>query len=152
MPQPRVGMPAKSGSFMWYSRARGAAPEIQTGTLLDGELVQLQEGRPELSALLRRHGLTGPKTIERAGRLHPVTYVVFDLHYLRHESLCGRALSFRRQVLADLVARHEHPRLAFSAGVTGSGRELFRAAVGSPASTTASPARTSKKASRRRSA
>jgi bifunctional non-homologous end joining protein LigD len=55
--------------------------------------------------------------------------LVFDLVYLRHASLCGRALSFRRQVLADLVAQYEHPQLAFSAGLTGSGRELFRAAV-----------------------
>jgi len=96
---------------------------------VDGELVQLQEGRPDLSAMLRRHGLTGPQSIQRAGRLHPVTYVVFDLLSLRQDSLCGRPLSFRRQVLADLLAQYEHPQLAFSAGLTGSGRELFTAAV-----------------------
>ena len=99
------------------------------GTLVDGELVQFQEGRPDLSALLRRHGLTGPQSIQRAGRLHPVTYVVFDLLYLRQDSLCGRPLSFRRQVLADLLAQYEHPQLAFSAGLTGSGRELCTAVV-----------------------
>jgi ATP dependent DNA ligase-like protein len=54
---------------------------------------------------------------------------VFDLLYWRHESLCGRPLSFRRQVLTDLLARHQHPQLAFSAGIIGSGRELFTAAV-----------------------
>jgi len=99
------------------------------GTLVDGELVQFQEGRPDLSALLHRHGLTGLESIRRAGRFNPVTYVVFDLVYLRHASLCGQALSFRRHVLADLVGQYEHPQLAFSAGLIGSGRELFTAAV-----------------------
>lgn len=58
-----------------------------------------------------------------------MTYVVFDLLYWRHASLCGLPLSSRRQVLADLLARHAHPGLAFSAGITGAGREFFQAAV-----------------------
>lgn len=99
------------------------------GTLLDGELVRFKERRPDLSSMLHRHGLVSPETIHRAGCLSPVTYVVFDLLYLRHDPLCSRPLSFRRQVLADLLARCEHPQLAFSAGITGSGRALFRAAI-----------------------
>jgi DNA ligase D-like protein (predicted ligase) len=102
---------------------------LPPGTLLDGELVQFQQGRPELSALLRRHGLTGPQSIQRASHLTPVTYVVFDLLYDHQESLCSRPLHLRRQLLSALVARLQHPRLAFSAGITGAGRQWFAAAV-----------------------
>ena len=102
---------------------------LPSGTLLDGELVILQEGRADLPAMLRRHGLTGPEKIRRGARLCPVTYVVFDLPYLRGASLCSRPLRERRRMLAELLERHRHPQLCFSAGVAESGRDFFAAAA-----------------------
>src|SRR5277367_2831406 len=58
--------------------------ELPPGTMLDGELVVVRDGRPDFHALMSRHS-------RRPGRLpffaEPVTYVVFDLLYLG-----GRAL------------------------------------------------------------
>ena len=99
------------------------------GTLVDGELVQFQEGRSDLSAILRRHGLTRPPSIHRMARSHPVTYVLFDLLSLGLDSLCDQPLSVRREALSGLLDRYPHPRLVFSAGITGAGREFFQAAV-----------------------
>jgi bifunctional non-homologous end joining protein LigD len=100
-----------------------------SGTVLDGELVLLKEGLPDLPTILGRHGMTARNKIQCAARINPVTYVVFDLLYERGASLCGKPLHERRQALADLLARHEHPRLVLSPGLAGSGPECFELAV-----------------------
>jgi ATP-dependent DNA ligase len=57
---------------------------LPAGTLVDGELVALDaEGRPDLRALLRRHGLADLWRIRQARQWCPVRYVVFDLLYYR---------------------------------------------------------------------
>src|SRR5476651_2584692 len=72
-------------------------PEMQVlaalppGTILDGELVLLSEGVPDLDAILARHQLSHPAKIQLCSRQQPVTYVVFDL--LAHQ---GRPLSDNR--------------------------------------------------------
>ena len=55
---------------------------LPAGTLVDGELVAFdEEARPDLSRLLRRHGLTDPWRIRKAQQWSPVRYVLFDLLY-----------------------------------------------------------------------
>ena len=103
--------------------------DLPEGTLLDGELVMLGQGPPGLPGILRRHGLTKPTGIQQRSQLCPVTYIVFDLLYFKHRSLCGRPLLECRQTLSVVLAEHAHPRLAFSQAIAGSGKDLFVAAV-----------------------
>ena len=102
---------------------------LPSGTVLDGELVLFRKGQTDLASMLGRHGLTSPKKIGCASRVNPVTYVVFDLLFDKGQSLCDRPLHQRRRLLAELVAQHHHPRLAFSEELVGSGRDFFAAAV-----------------------
>jgi bifunctional non-homologous end joining protein LigD len=102
---------------------------LPCGTVLDGELVILKEGRTDLPAMLGRHGLTDPVRIQHASRANPVTYVVFDLLSVGGQTLCNRPLRERQQMLAELLTRHSHPRLALSEPLAGSGCALFAAAV-----------------------
>ena len=110
-------------------------PELDTlrclpsGTMLDGELVALRSGRAEFGELMRRHQLVSGHKVRQAGRACPVTYVAFDLLYESGRSLLGRPLSERRQRLQDLMARSPDPRLAFSDGVIGPGRDFFQRVV-----------------------
>lgn len=104
----------------------GALP---TGSLVDGELVVLCDGRADFSQLMRRHHLVSPRKIQEASRLLPATYVVFDLLYAGGRSLMGRSLAERRQRLEELVARRNDSRLIFSSGIVGDGREFFRRVV-----------------------
>jgi ATP-dependent DNA ligase len=102
---------------------RARYPEMQVlaalppGTILDGELVLLPQGVPDLEAMLARHQLSHPAKIQHAGQHQTVTYVVFDLlaHQLR--SLVGQPLQERRALLQDLLARWREPRVQFSDGM-----------------------------------
>ena len=87
-------------------------PEMQVlaalppGTTLDGELVLMPQGLPDLEAILARHQITNSAKIQHFSRQQPVTYVVFDL--LAHEgrSLLGQPLQARRALLQELLARY----------------------------------------------
>ena len=102
---------------------------LPSGTIVDGELVVLADGRADLNAVLRRHQLRSPDKVRHAGGRTPVHYLLFDL--LRHHgrSLLEEPLARRRAVLAEMTAQVREPRLVFSAGIVGPGRELFERAV-----------------------
>ena len=99
------------------------------GTLVDGELVALREGLPDLPSLLSRHALSDPWKIRFAPGWCPVRYVVFDLLYHAGESLLRAPLRERRERLAALSAAVPLAEVIFSAGVVGAGRAWYEAAV-----------------------
>jgi hypothetical protein len=107
----------------------GTLRRLPPGTLLDGEIILCQGGRPHLPSLLSRHQLLGPQQIEAASRVHPVTYVVFDLLALRDRMLLAQPLQARRELLQGLLGPLQEPRLVFSAGVVAAGRQFFIEAV-----------------------
>ena len=110
-------------------------PEMQVlaglppGTMLDGELVLMPKGIPDLEAILARHQLTNPAKIHHASRHQPVTYVVFDLLAHQGRSLVGQPLQARRALLQHLLVRWQEPRVQFSEGIVGPGRLFFEQAV-----------------------
>jgi ATP-dependent DNA ligase len=100
------------------------------GTLVDGELVAIDpDGRPALTRLLQRHGLTDPWRLSQARRWCPVHYVVFDLLYHRGRCLLHQPLARRREELADLTDRLGLDEVVFSAGVVGRSTALYAAAL-----------------------
>lgn len=102
---------------------------LPSGTVLDGELVVLTDGRADLNAVLRRHQLRHPDKVRQAGHQAPVHYLLFDLLCHRGRSLLQEPLRRRRAVLSDLLTPASEARLVFSKGVVGPGRELFERAV-----------------------
>jgi len=52
-----------------------ALGKLASGTLVDGELVVLRDGRADLDAILRRHRLTGRLKTTLASRQSPAVYV-----------------------------------------------------------------------------
>jgi bifunctional non-homologous end joining protein LigD len=103
---------------------------LPVGTVVDGEVVAFDAaGRADLRRLLRRHGLVDDWRIEQAKEWCPVTYVVFDLLWLRDRSLLREPLARRREGLAELCATTALPEVVFSAAVTGAGHAFYAAAV-----------------------
>ena len=98
-------------------------------TVLDGEVVLLPQGLPDLDALLARHQRTGLRVARQLGRDCPVTYVVFDALYDLGQCLFGQPLEARRAVARQRVQELATPRVVFSDGVVGAGRALFERAV-----------------------
>ncbi len=102
---------------------------LPAGTVLDGELVLLHQGVPNLEALLARHQLLDPAKLRHVSRDRPITYVVFDALYRQGRCLFGEPLQARREVLQRLLDGLHEPRLCLSEGVVGSGQAFFEEAV-----------------------
>jgi DNA ligase D-like protein (predicted ligase) len=106
-----------------------ALGKLPSGTVVDGELVVLRDGRADLDAVLQRHGLTGQFKTMLASRQSPVVYVVFDLLFHGGRSLMGQPLCQRREILADTLLRLDSSRAVLSEGIVGSGKALFEQVV-----------------------
>jgi bifunctional non-homologous end joining protein LigD len=125
----------------WRLWGRGQAdyttryPELEmlrglpAGTLLDGELVTLAEGLPDLGRLLRRHGLVDPWKIGQARHWCPVQFIVFDLLYERGHSLLRAPWRVRQEALAECLRRQALPGVWQAPGVVGAGQAYYAAAV-----------------------
>ncbi len=103
--------------------------DLPPGTLLDGELVVLRRGRPDLSLVQSRHGLRSAHKIRLRAQTTPATYIVFDQLYDEYRPLLGIPLSVRRDILCsnlpNNLGRASPPRVVFSQGVLGAGRAFF---------------------------
>ena len=88
--------------------------DLPDGTVLDGELVLLRNGRPDFHALMTRHRRT-PRSVPYFAE--PVHYVVFDLLYLAGESLLDRPLLERLELRALLMASLVEGELAYVGAV-----------------------------------
>ena len=102
---------------------------LPAGTIVDGELVVLRNGRADLTELLRRHQLRHADRIGYAGRQASVSYLLFDILGHRGRTLVQESLERRRAVLAEVLSGVSDSRLILSAGVVGAGRDLFERAV-----------------------
>jgi len=101
--------------------------DLPAGTVLDGEVVVLRQGKPDFGLLLSRNQARASLKIQSLARTFPATYIVFDLIYHRFESLLASPLWARRQRLDRVVQACANSRLVFSEGIVGSGRAFFEA-------------------------
>ncbi|WP_292345846.1 non-homologous end-joining DNA ligase [Methanoregula sp. PtaB.Bin085] len=99
--------------------------ELQTlapGTVLDGEIVVMSGGKPDMQALLTRLQGRAPGAGAPA-----VTYLVFDILCRGGKDLTRLPLAERQRILRDAV--REGPHIVISEPVPGNGEEYYRAAV-----------------------
>jgi DNA ligase D-like protein (predicted ligase) len=96
---------------------------LPSGTVVDGELVALNQGRADLPALLRRHLRQRP--LPGGFATAPLCYVLFDLLSLHGQWLLKEPLVHRRALLRELLDQIEDPLLAYSDGIVGAGRAFF---------------------------
>lgn len=102
---------------------------LPAGTVVDGEIVVLEEDRPSFAAVMGRLHTRRAQRIAAAATRRPACLVAFDLPYLDYESICERPLRDRRDLLQTKVAGLGDPHVVFSEGVVGAGRALFEEAV-----------------------
>ncbi|MGE3806781.1 MAG: hypothetical protein AB7K24_19100 [Gemmataceae bacterium] len=99
------------------------------GTVVDGEIVVLRDGRCDFSALLQRHQLGDPLKIRLASRHSPVHYVMFDALCFQGRWLCKEPYYRRRQALVDLFQGLEEPGARFSEAINVTGCDFFERMV-----------------------
>jgi len=101
--------------------------QLPDGTVLDGALVAMEESRPSLAKIQGRALLQDRHRIEFMSQSSPVVYVMFDLVYVRGESIMAKPLLERPQELEQLLSGLQPKRILLSQAVLGQGRDLFQA-------------------------
>jgi DNA ligase D-like protein (predicted ligase)/DNA ligase D-like protein (predicted 3'-phosphoesterase) len=107
-----------AGQFPELAELTSLAP----GTVLDGEIVVMSSGKPDMQALLPRLQAAAP-----GKGAAPVTYIVFDILCRGGEETTRLPLVERRRILASAV--REGPHVVISAPVEGQGEDYYRAAM-----------------------
>lgn len=102
---------------------------LPSGTVLDGELVMFQDDKPSLLGIQRRALLQNSFRIQHLSQSTPVSYMVFDLLFLRKRPLLAAPLSVRREALIKLYEQFPLPGLLLSEGLRQCGCQLFAQVV-----------------------
>ena len=97
--------------------------------MIDGEIVALRDGRPDLSYIWYRSQRVR-SAIDGIPEDASTAYVAFDLLYEKHQSLMGSPLSERRGRLERLIRQVASDRWVLSAGVVGNGIRLHEEVCG----------------------
>lgn len=96
------------------------------GTILDGELVMLRDGKPDFQLLMSREHARSPLKITSMSKSMPATFVVFDILFDCGESVMHRPFQERRALLTKWLSIWNLQRVVLSKSVTGRGMEFFR--------------------------
>ena len=99
---------------------------VSERTVLDGELVVLQNGVPDFFELQRRTLLTDRFKIEMAAARHPASFVAYDCLYEGSRSIMDQPLLERKESLLSSV--RENGLIAISRFIPTDGIGLFHAA------------------------
>ncbi len=95
--------------------------------ILDGELVVLEDGKPNFPKLQQREQAGEPARIKLLSRLLPAVYVAFDILYLNSQEVFHLPLLHRKEKLAAVLG--ETPYLLESGFIREHGVAYFREAV-----------------------
>ena len=98
---------------------------LPNGTLVDGEIVVLADGKPSFPKLMQREHLIDPEKIQRMSERLPATLMLFDLIYQDGEDLHRRPLAERRERLEALIEPLDSPHVLVPSYVLERGCDYF---------------------------
>ena len=101
----------------------GVLARLPAGTVMDGEIVVLNEGRPDFELALRRD--RGSSRGLAPGSAAAI-YLVFDLMYRNFAPITELSLLERREPLSALVGGCRSSHVALSDGFIGAGVQFYR--------------------------
>jgi DNA ligase-1 len=100
-----------------------ASAQVPLGTVLDGELVCLNEsGKPCFESVLSRFSVKDERKIRTRMQTTPVEYVVFDVIQWKGKDVTDLPLLKRKALLEELTEQDHLSRVRYE---IGQGRELF---------------------------
>jgi DNA ligase D-like protein (predicted ligase)/DNA ligase D-like protein (predicted 3'-phosphoesterase) len=101
--------------------------ELASGSVLDGEIVLLRDGRNDIQALMGRFQESDPRRIKEDSLALPVTYIAFDILERDGIPLIHLSLEERRRILEERVREGRY--LVLSVAVRGEGEEYYAEVV-----------------------
>lgn len=100
--------------------------KLPSGTILDGEIVVLKNGKPDFAALQSREQAR-PLRVQSLSKSLAARYIAFDQLYRRYKPIMQQPLWQRRQTLQTTLRGCVRSLLACSEGVVGQGIRYFDA-------------------------
>jgi DNA ligase D-like protein (predicted ligase) len=99
---------------------------VNSDCTLDGEIIIVEDGKPDISAILQRMSAGSSMAAHLKARSTPAQYVVFDILELEGESLISHPLVERKQILARTIRGNDS--IALIVYIKKSGELYFEAA------------------------
>lgn len=109
-----------------YPEAQAVTGAVPAGSVLDGEVVAFEDGRPSFGQLQSRMHVRDARRVQQLTITIPVVLMLFDFLVDGGEPLLSEPLSMRRERLEEVVV--EDPSVQISPQVVGEGIALFSAA------------------------
>jgi len=106
-------------------------PELQVlrewpaGTILDGEMVVLHEGKPSFNRLAQREHIGDSRRVHLLTQRLPATFIAFDLLYENGRSIMREPLVERRERLKTLAAGLPNPHVVVADYILKRGKRYF---------------------------
>jgi len=100
---------------------------VKTDCVLDGEIIIMKDGKPDLSAIQRRISLGSSLLQQVSARTNPAQYVVFDIIERDGDSLISHPLRERKEILAGILC--QNATVLLSNYIEKSGEIFFEAAL-----------------------
>src|SRR2546422_1883329 len=94
-------------------------------TVIDGEMVVLDEGKPSFQRLAQREHIGDSRRIELLVQRLPATYIAFDLLYENGQSIMREPLVERRKRLKALATAFPNPHVIVAEYILKRGKRYF---------------------------
>jgi bifunctional non-homologous end joining protein LigD len=99
--------------------------DLAPGTVLDGEVVVLRQGKPDFSLLMTREHARSRLKVRNLAISLPATYIVFDVIYTAYRSCMDKPLFERRAMLSQILKTCNSPCLVLCDAIDGAGVAFF---------------------------
>ena len=100
---------------------------LSSNIVVDGEIIAMQEGKPDFQTLLERGQAVSPIEIQRQTQRAPVTYIVFDILEKDGKSLTELPLVERKKILSESLT--EGSNVLLSDFIEEKGEAYFKSSL-----------------------
>ncbi len=97
--------------------------QVKHKCIIDGEVVVMVNGRPEFERIQRRSLMTNTFRIHLAAEQYPVSFVAYDIVYLKDKEINRLPLIERKKALEDVLIPNDS--IAISKYISGIGKPLL---------------------------
>ena len=101
--------------------------QIKRRCILDGEIVLMNNGKPDFFELQKRSMMSNMTKIEFTASKLPVSFSAFDILYINNEQITNKSLMDRKEILDDAVIESE--RMAVSRYIPDTGIPFYNLTV-----------------------
>ena len=110
-----------------YPELKDINKQVRKRCILDGEIVVINNGKPDFSEIQRRSLMTNKIKIDLASSKLPVSFIAFDILYYNDKQITDMSLMERKESLQAIIEENE--KLAVSRYIEKNGIDFYNLTV-----------------------